>query len=544
MTSSIKVTFHPQNITVNVASGMTIKDAAIRAGISVDFTCGGNGRCGKCRVEVKKGSGAPNPVERRILSVKELKRNIRLACQSRVRTATEVFIPKGIQSDRKKSLLTIRNNRYQFNPIVKKAGLNYGLALDIGTTSVAGILVDLNTGQDMASVSLANAQSVHGADIISRIDYALKHKDGPDALQQKIISVINAIINKLTRQSGISREDINDVTIVGNTVMQHLLVKASVERLASLPFEPAYKGPMHIKAKELGIKVNLDANVYVFPHIAGFVGGDAVGLILALDLHHSRKINLAIDIGTNGEIVLGSRNNLLCTSTAAGPAFEGVRINSGTRASSGAIESLRLTDKGASWKTIDGAPATGICGSGLIDVLAEMVRWGIIDETGRFKSKEELASTKKFPRGLLDSIITLNKQGALVISKSRGSELVITQRDVRELQLAKAAIYAGIRTLEKQLGVADKDIGRIFIAGTFGNYINKKNARIIGLIPDVALDKVVFVGNASAEGSRMALVARNARKEIGNIIKSAQFLNLSADAAFQDAFADAMGFVS
>ena len=523
--TSIKVTFLPDNKSVTVPIGTAIKDAVMLAGIDMDFPCGGEGSCKKCRVDIV-----------------EPKFTAALACREKLDRDTTVRIPDKSHVDRKKLLATIRNHKYPLNPKVKKEHPNYGLALDIGTTSVAGILFDLADGKDLAAMSEANSQSVFGADVVSRINYAISHESGLIDLQSKVIESVNKVIAGLCAEEKTETENISDITVVGNTVMQHLLLRRDVTSLSDMPFEPSYQGAVDIEARKLRFDASHKSQAFIFPHIAGFVGGDAVGLILALDLHRSDNINLAIDIGTNGEIVLGSSGKLLCTSTAAGPAFEGVRIKSGLRASRGAIESLRLTDQGALFKTIDNAPAKGICGSGLIDALAEMVRLGIVDETGRFRSKEELAAVKEFPLALLDSVITLDQQGAFVISNSRGNEVMITQRDVRELQLAKAAISAGIQTLEKQLGISDADIERIFIAGTFGNYINKVNARIIGLIPDVPMAKVVFVGNASAEGARLALVSKQARAEIDNVVKACRFVNLSTDADFQDKFADAMGF--
>ncbi|MFH1228083.1 MAG: ASKHA domain-containing protein [Planctomycetota bacterium] len=537
MSSPVKVTFHPENIDVSVPFGATIKDAVTLAGIFIDFPCGGQGRCGKCKVEIEATPSQQNHADKH-LPTKESKRDTRLSCQTKLEHDTVIFIPKNIQPDRKKLVSTIRNQRYPFHPLIKKNRPSYGLALDIGTTTVFGILIDLTTGDDLATVSETNTQAIHGADVISRINYAITQENGLSNLQQKIIKVINKIIERLAAITSINTIDINDITIVGNTVMQHLLVNASMETLAAMPFEPAYTGHRNIKSKELGITTNPDANVYVFPHIAGFVGGDTVGLILALGLHHSDKINLAIDIGTNGEIVLGSKKQLVCTSTAAGPAFEGVRINNGMRANTGAIESLRITNEGVFYKTIGNTPPEGICGSGLLDAMADLIKLKIIDDTGKFRPKKQLEITNNLSHTLLDSI----RHNSFVISKSGRNDIIITQEDIREIQLAKAAISAGIQILKNQLDVADDDIEHIFIAGTFGNYIDKKNAQIIGLIPNTALEKVVFVGNAAAEGARLALISQNAREETENIAHTTNFLNLSTDASFQDAFAESIYF--
>ena len=518
MKSSVKITFQPDNSILFVPTGTTVKDAAIQAGLLIDFPCGGQGQCGKCTVTIKESSC--------------------LACQTKITEDTVVVIPENINPDRKKSLAFIRQEKYSFDPIIKKPAPHYGLALDIGTTSVAGSLTDLTDGTDLVTVSEENRQAVYGADLISRIGSSLRHQEGLNQLQGKIIEVINRIVGQLVKETSIDQKNINDVTIVGNTVMQHLLLGARVESLAALPFEPVIKGAVDIKAAELKIDVNQDANIYVFPNLDGFVGGDTVGLILALDLHRSDKINLAIDIGTNGEIVLGSKNGLVCTSTAAGPAFEGVRINCGSRAKSGAIESVRFTEQGIFCQTIGGVPAEGICGSGLIDLLAGFLQVGVINQTGKLKTREELVFDKK----LSDNLVIKNDQPAFILMKEQNREIIVTQQDIRELQLAKAAIFSGIQILKKQLKVADKDIDRMFIGGTFGNYINKKNAQAIGLIPDIPLEKVIFAGNTALAGAKLALTSRVARQEVAEVLMKTRSSELAHYETFQDEFAQAMHF--
>jgi len=536
--STVKVTFQPSGGMVSAPSGITIKDAAILAGIVFEFPCGGQGRCGKCRIQIKDGLTEPNPTEKEQLSPQEIKRGIRLACQTKISQDTVIFIPKKSQLDRKKLLTSAIQKKYPLNPYCKKSHPNYGIALDIGTTSVVGVLVDLTNGKELSVVSEANTQSIYGADVISRINYAVNNSNGLVELQQRIIEVINRIIEKIAKESSIQKTDINDVTVVGNTVMQHLLLGLSVKGLATLPFEPSNKDAVNVKAKELNVNINPEANIYVFPNIAGFVGGDTVGVILALDLHHSEKINLAIDIGTNGEIVLGSKEKLLCASTAAGSAFEGTHINCGMRAMEGAIESVYIANEGIFWRTIGHTKAEGICGSGLIDTVAELLKFGIIDDTGRFRDKNNVIIQKLSPV-LLRSLRNYNSQDAFYVD-----EIFLSQSDVRELQLAKGAIYSGIQILKKELGIGNDDIDKLFISGTFGNYIDKKNARIIGLIPDVSLEKVIFVGNSALEGAKLALLSEEARKEAKRITKKVEHTGLSNRSDFQDEFVQSMIFWS
>lgn len=546
--SKVKITFQPSGITISVPSGITIKDASILAGIIIDSPCGGESKCGKCRVQVKTVSDAVeegNTEEKKLLTLQELKRGVRLACQTKISQDIIVFIPKNTYVDRKKSLIKSVEKKYPLNPHFKKPYPNYGLALDIGTTSVVGVLVDLVTGKELAIVSEANIQSIYGADVISRINYAVGKSQGLSELQRKIIEVINKIIGKLSAETSVRKTDINDVTVVGNTVMQHLLLGISVQSLATLPFEPACKSSVDVKAKELRIDINPEANIYVFPNIAGFIGGDIVGVILALGLHHSKEINLAVDIGTNGEIVLGSKGKIICTSTAAGPAFEGAHITYGMRAVDGAIESVYIAEEGVFLRTIGHIPAEGICGSGLIDTVAELLKFGIVDETGRLRDKND-PIVKKLSPVLSNSLRNYNEQSVFYIAenKSDTKNVFLSQDDIRELQLAKGAIYTGIQILKNNLGVGNNDINRLFIAGTFGNYIDRKNAQIIGLIPNMSLEKVVFVGNAALEGAKLALISRAARKEIEKISQMVEYVDISSHSDFNSEFAHSMVFWS
>ncbi|OGS28098.1 MAG: hypothetical protein A2297_07560 [Elusimicrobia bacterium RIFOXYB2_FULL_48_7] len=272
------------------------------------------------------------------------------------------------------------------------------------------------------------------------------------------------------------------------------------------------------------------------PNIAGWVGGDTVGVVLATRQHKAEKLKLSVDIGTNGELVLGSRKKMMAASTAAGPCFEGARISCGMRATTGAIESVYIAEEGIFWRVVDRIKALGICGSALIDTVAELLKFGIIDETGRILCRGELDG--KIPQVLLKSIIEHEEGNSFEITDN----VILTQRDIRELQLAKAAIFAGIQVLIKELGIELKDIDEILLAGTFGNYIDKANAQKIGLIPNIALEKVRYVGNAACEGARIALVSTEGRWEAEEIAEQVEYIELSGRPDFQDAFVDAMLF--
>jgi uncharacterized 2Fe-2S/4Fe-4S cluster protein (DUF4445 family) len=297
---------------------------------------------------------------------------------------------------------------------------------------------------------------------------------------------------------------------------------------------------VEVTASQLDLKVNPNANVYVLPNIAGFVGADTVGVILASDLQHSDSIKLAIDIGTNGEVVLGSRERVLTCSCAAGPAFEGAMITHGMRAAPGAIERVQLDDRPVC-QVIRGGNPIGICGSGIIDVVAEMLKLGIVDDTGRMLSPDDLGPN--VPPGLKEYLGKNDEYGPhLALSRSNEREVVITQKDVRQVQLAKGAIMAGVRILMKTLGIQPDDISEVLLAGAFGNYIRKENAIRLGLLPNFPLDRVKFIGNAAAAGAKMALMSREAREEAKRISANTEYVELAVDTDFQNEFIEAMMF--
>ncbi|MFC1714926.1 ASKHA domain-containing protein [Candidatus Poribacteria bacterium] len=419
-------------------------------------------------------------------------------------------------------------------------GRKYGLAVDIGTTTVVCTVVDLNAGSDMGVASALNTQAVHGADVISRINYSVEDENGLQELHDRVVQIINEIAESACTDAGVNPDNVYEVTIVGNTTMTHLFLKIPVRNLALLPYVGVVSDPVEVTASQLGLNVNPDACVYVLPNIAGFVGADTVGVILASALHESDSIKLAIDIGTNGEVALGSRERLLTCSCAAGPALEGAMITHGMRAAPGAIERVKL-DGQPICDTIEGEPPIGICGSGLIDLVSEMLRLGIVDYTGRMLGADDLGS--EVPSGLKEYLSKNDEYGPhLVLSNSDEREVVITQKDIRQVQLAKGAIMAGVKILMNTLGVQLDDISEVLMAGAFGNYIQKESAIRMGLIPDFPLEKVKFIGNAAASGAKMALMSREARKTAEKISKNTEYTELAVDMNFQNEFIDAMMF--
>lgn len=420
---------------------------------------------------------------------------------------------------------------------------NYGLAFDIGTTTIVGLLVDLDTGKTVKVASRTNPQVVAGADVITRINYSINENDGLTKLQKLVISAINEIINELCINMNYDSNNIYSIALAGNAVMNHLLLGVNPKSMAFAPYVPVYHFISDIKAKNLSLNINPSASVYILPNISGFVGGDIVALILAHKLLETEKITLGIDIGTNGEIVVGSKKRLLCCATAAGPAFEGGHITFGMRAANGAIDSVSIEGDKILYHVIGNVNPKGICGTGLIDLIAALLEIGIIDETGRIVSPDEIDSVAlPFKNRIREN--GSQYEFVLVFKEeiNNGNDIVLKQQDVRELQLAKGAISAGYSVLLSELGLEEKDIDEVLIAGAFGSYIKKESAMRIGLLPKISLDKVKSIGNSSSIGAKQYLVSDTKRKESIEIVKNTEYIELCLRPDFQEKFMDSMIF--
>jgi len=417
----------------------------------------------------------------------------------------------------------------------------YGVAVDIGTTTVVGMLVDLCTGTQCMVASRINPQVPRGDDVISRLTYIRDDHTGLKDLHERIVGCINEIVAELCEKSGIVPDSIYELTAVGNTTMSHILLGVNPGKLAESPFAAVVRESVAVKAAEMGVRINPRGSVYVAPNIAGFVGGDTVGVILATGMMHGQGNRLAIDIGTNGELVLASHGRVVSCSTAAGPAFEGARIKQGMRAANGAIDKV-FFNEAVEFTTIGGQPPRGICGTGLIDSVAEMVRTGVVDYTGRIINPDEAP----LPGFLKSRIVADGDSNDFILVESEkahsGHAIRLTQRDVREVQLAKGAMRAGIEILMSELGVTAQDIDEIYLAGAFGNFIRESMARQIGLLPDVSPKKIKFVGNAAGTGARMLLMAKPCRAEADMISTSVRYVELAGRPDFQQAFMMSMLF--
>ncbi len=441
--------------------------------------------------------------------------------------------------DSKKTIIGLR-------PITESNKVQlYGVAIDLGTTTIAGALVDLVTCEVIGRASGSNPQSAHGDDVISRINFTSENKNGLKILQNMAIAAINNIISEMTDRANIDPLNIFEVVAVGNATMQHILAGVPVFQIGLAPYVSGFCQMQSIDAECCGLAINPCGQLTIAPGVAGHVGGDTVAVTLASEMEYNSGVSLAVDIGTNGEIVLAYDGLLSCCSTAAGPAFEGAKINHGMRAANGAIERFSYSpETGFDIATIGNIPATGICGSGLVDILACLLNNGVIDETGRMLTREEIAEhSDEF---LANRMTEHNGQPAFIVvpveDSGRNEPIILTQRDVRETQLGKAAIAAGIEILLEKTGLTIGDIDRVYMAGAFGNYLHPESARRVGLFPAIDPEKIISIGNAAGTGAIAMLMNKHQREHSKTLANIMEYIELAARNDFQMVFADKMMF--
>ena len=422
-------------------------------------------------------------------------------------------------------------------------GACFGIAFDLGTTTIVGTLMDLNNGEARGVVSTLNAQAIHGGDVLSRISHTMGKKEGLQEMQHFAAFTINGLIERLTSESGVPTEQIYEITVAGNLTMMHLLLGIDPEPIALTPFAPAVAHGMEFRARDIGIAIHPEGRVFLFPAIGAYVGGDIVAGLLATALPRGNKLRLFVDVGTNGEIALGSEPRTLATAAPAGPAFEGAEISCGMRATTGAIEGVQITENTVVLQTIDDAPPVGLCGSGLIDAVAQLYRRGLMDATGRMRSAEELAG--RIPGSLASRLVTVDGVRAFVLATEEvtgGRRILFSQKDVRQLQFAKGSIASGIRVLMKEMAVTPDDLQEVLLAGAFGSYIHPDAARIIGLVPAVPLSRIRAVGNAAGEGAKIALLSYREREAAEVMPSRVEYIELSGREDFNDIFMGVLGF--
>lgn len=494
----------------------------------------------KIYVEVKKPSlEEPTPdferIQTKIFStILNLKRNEQL----NIDVNNLKRIPNILRENDHKITLVLWNNT---NIIACEPGNtteeNFGIAFDIGTTTIVGYLINLNNGKIYSVNSKLNSQTAYGEDLITRLTFINDNKENLQKLNSAVIKDLNEIIITSCKKVNIKPSQIYEATVVGNSVMHHIFLGLNPVNIGLSPFIPVIRKNLNIKAEYLNLNISKNGNVYTAPLIAGFVGADTIGVILSSRIHDEKELTLAIDIGTNGEIIIGNRKVLAVGSCAAGSALEGAHINDGTRAAAGAIDTIKIdhNDFDVSYTTIKNKKPIGICGSGLVDAIAEMLKSKIITRSGNFN--QEFNSHER--------IIKQDKKIEFIIAKkeetSLGKEITISQSDIRQIQMAKAAFYSGSRIIMNHLK-KNLRIEQVFLAGAFGNYINAYNAKFIGMIPDINDNKIFQIGNAAGIGAQHCLLNKGMRNKAQQLLNKIQYVEIAIEEGFQKEYAEAMYF--
>ncbi|MCX6080205.1 MAG: ASKHA domain-containing protein [Chloroflexi bacterium] len=586
------VDFEPIGRRGQCSGDLSLLESARQLDVDIVSICGGVGSCGRCKVQIITGSvSKPTLDEQAELSFRELEQDYRLACQTYPRSDVKLLVPpesltapqrtqvEGLKVDvtPEPSVLAMEavltaptlatpvpddvnlwaalglqpgtiDFSVQQNLSTRLRELNWqvcaalrgneiialgtpgtkwlGLAVDIGTTKIAAYLLDLESGKTLASKGLMNPQISYGEDLVTRIVAASKSATDAAKLQNLLTEALNQLTESLCSESGADAINIVEAVVVGNTAIHHLFLRLPVKQLGLAPYTPSISATLDVKARELGLRFAPGAVVHLLPNVAGYVGADHVAMLLATRIAQAEKTTLAIDIGTNTELCLQHKGKLASASCASGPAFEGAHIKFGMRAAPGAIEHALMKNDRLEIQTIGGEAPIGICGSGLLDIVAQLRLNNVIDRHGRIGSH---------PRVSINEGIT----GFILAEREGQSPLVLTQKDVRELQLAKAAIRVGIQALAAAEGLTEQDIDQVIIAGAFGTFIDVGSAIAIGMLPALPLERFTQVGNAAGTGARLALISTSQRAEAKRIAELDGYIELASVPGFQRKFAEA-----
>jgi len=566
--------------------------------IFVDNPCNGNGSCGKCKVRVLEGNLPPlSPTERKLLKEDEISSDIRLSCLVVPKEDITIEI---LQKERKHKILTTGYvPEFEFNPTISKkifeikmptletqspfedslcealgskkvnwkllrdyessygtvtgifndselialeAGdtteFLYGVAIDIGTTTVVAALIDMNNGEELATASRINPQKKFGLDVLTRITYELEHPEGSkEELQKTIVQAINEMVEELCSEGKIKKENIYEISIAANCTMMHFLLGVDATSIGKSPYAPVFTKAKNISASDLGIKAAKCARVYCLPSVSSYIGADIVAGAYVCELHKAEENILFIDIGTNGEIVLSKGGRLLSCSCAAGPALEGMNISSGMRAAEGAVEDVEITENGIDLKVIGEEDPIGICGSGILAAVKELLRTGIVKNNGAFIKKEQLEESDYRYK-----MIQLNGNKREFLLKSTPEQLLITQGDVRQVQLAKGALLSGFYALLKQAKIDMGELDKVMIAGQFGAHLPADSLVGTGILPKEVKDKLVYIGNSSKTGAYMALMSVKVKKEIEDLAGEMEYMELGASEGYEKLFSQCLIF--
>lgn len=594
--SEYRIRFMPQNIEITVPEGTDLLAAQIKAGLHPDAPCGGRGTCGKCLVNIVEGT--PTGVQKacttkvtcdmtvniqsgrgHTILLEGVQRKIEIASAVR---SVNVTVPRcelgGNLSDWKRLKMAVaetasieetailpnmrlisdlyqilNDNDYSLNVVLCGNEILdlrhaedplYVMAFDIGTTTIVGYLLNAVTGEELAVSSMLNPQSQYGADVIERSNYAIA--DGVEELSSLVHQALNDLIARAVKKAGIAKEQIYMISVVGNTCMHHLFTGVSPKALVHAPYNPAVSECLILKASDVDIDIFPEGRVMMLPNIAGFVGADTVGVLLSTEFDKQEELSLVIDIGTNGEMVMGNRERHIACSTAAGPAFEGARIACGMRGAKGAIDHAKWENGRFTYSVIGGGKPVGICGSGLMDIVTFMLEKGLMDETGRMLDEDEYETEEAKTCAPRMIRVGSNQMKAFLLAdeteSGNGQQIYLSQKDIREVQLAKSAMAAGIALMADTLGVEIGDIRKVMIAGAFGNYMEPHSACGIGMIPAELEDRIIPVGNAAGEGARIAALNYEEYKRCQKISTECEFLELATHPDFQDTFVDLMEF--
>ena len=616
----VSIVFQPSGRMISAKPGTPLRDVAAEAGIGLDYPCGGQGSCGKCRVRlVGKASGGhdgsaptlPTETEEILLTEKELLHGMRLACQTDIKSSMTVEVPEQSLLGHSYQILTGEDDVgvLEADPPVQKIDLKLTkptleddapdidrirrelgpvqvsldvmrtipsrlrthnfqgtavvadeylidleppdtpktcpvAAFDIGTTTLVGRLFDLTTGLAMASAARMNPQTSYGDDVLSRILFASRDDASLNKIHLDVSQAVNAMLSEMATEVGLTPQDIYEISFAGNTTMQHLLCKLNPAALGQTPFVPNSSEGFQVPARELDIQIHPQGRAFVFPVIGGFVGGDTVACILTTEIDTAEKPTMFVDIGTNGEIVVVAKGKKIATSCAAGPAFEGALITHGMRAAAGAIERIILDDD-VHYKVIGNTSPVGICGSALIDIVAELLRKGIVLSQGFMLGPDDVPETTD--ERLRERLIDTDRGPGFIIAHKHetetGHDIVLFQKDIRELQLASGAIRAGITIMLKRAEIDVDGLDALLVGGGFGNYVRCENAQQIGLLPyRLHPEKFQFLGNTSLKGARLAALSKKMRHKSIDLAHRIEHIDLSLDMEFQEIFVEAMFF--
>lgn len=562
-----EVFFYPDNKSITVPEGITILEAARKLGIVIESPCNGAGTCGKCKVKLDKDSLENVLVtENPHLSKEEYAQGYVLSCETKITGDIKVETIKG----QKNSTLKILSNGQIFDlsidPLIKKEYLTsdnqtkvysgdkligiesgdtedkiYGAVVDIGTTTLVASIIDLKDGTEVGTASSLNPQAVYAQDVLSRIKFS-SEADGLNKMYTEIIGEINRLIGEIAESNDAKRENIYEIILSGNTCMLHLCSNINPKSLGKYPYTPEISGAVYFNAKHHNIDISPFGIIYLPPIISSYVGADITSGILASQLHKKKETVLFVDIGTNGEMVIVSDGKLSATSTAAGPAFEGMNITHGMRAGHGAVEFFEITEDGnVVYKVIGNVKAIGICGSGLLDIVGELVSHGIINENGKFVEPAYLKDNSEASNTIKPFEERLVKQDGKWIYKIT-DEVFLSQKDVRQVQLAKGAVRAGIEFLLKSKGLESNDVDKVFIAGSFGYHLKEKSLINIGLLPEEFEGKIEFIGNTSKSGAQAFLLNQTYRGQMEETVKKIEVLELANYKDFDKVFVKSLSF--